>query len=99
MIAFGMLDIFSFKPELTLRTVLDVFNEGFTFAVTEVVVRFKLNKTYYFIIYNKKISHTVHLLRSKSCSRFCYLDSGFCYCNLSFLISILIILQVTAQVI
>jgi len=51
MIAFGMLDTFSLKPELTLRTVLDVFNEGFTFAVAEVVVRFKLNKTFYFIIY------------------------------------------------
>jgi len=45
-IAFGMLDTLSCKPELTLRIVLDVFNEGFTFVATEVVVRFKLYKTY-----------------------------------------------------
>jgi len=41
-IAFGIFVVFSFKPELVLRTALDAFNEGFALTAIDVVVRFKL---------------------------------------------------------
>jgi len=49
-ITFGILDTFSFKQELTLTTVLDVFNAGFPFEAADVVVRFKLKNILIFII-------------------------------------------------
>jgi hypothetical protein len=47
-IAFGIFDTFSFKPVLPLITVLEVFNEGFTFTLVGRVERFKLKCKYFY---------------------------------------------------